>query len=452
MRVGSFQSGSFRALRALTNGSVKNRNKNGGHALNRIISQIRFYMNALTALKIFKSMLRDLLSRSAKTLGIGKVLSRFLENVAGTIVAIRGRVNFLQLQRYSGLNEKTFRNNFSRDGIDWLRLNKMFISGTVSPDRLVIAMDPAHISKSGRCTPGIGMYWSGASSKSVHGLELTAFAAIDYVSGDCVMLGASQTLPGDGEGTRKTMTECYLDALKSRREELLKISDKLVADAFFSRKTFALEAVKMGFTLISKFPGNASLSYLANEPYLEKRGTRKGYKPTYAGRVDIKHPDMMFCQKIRIDGIGVFHTAVVHSTSLRINVRIVIGRIGDRDNVILFSTDPSVSAADIVSIYRKRFRIEFGIRDAKQFTGLSHNQSRNTARIDFAYNISFFTRNMLQSEIDLFFPKNSVGQLKKAISDTVFALKILDIGDVRLKKRQILQLEKLVATYIGAAA
>ena len=59
---------------------------------------------------------------------------------------------------------------------------------------------------------------------------------------------------------------------------------------------------------------------------------------------------------------------------------------------------------------------------------------------------------MLQSEIDLFFPKNSVGQLKKAISDTVFALKILDIGDVRLKKRQILQLEKLVATYIGAAA
>lgn len=161
---------------------------------------------------------------------------------------------------------------------------------------------------------------------------------------------------------------------------------------------------------------------------------------------------MMFCQKIRIDGIGVFHTAVVHSTSLRINVRIAIGRIGDRDNVILFSTDPSVSAADIVSIYRKRFRIEFGIRDAKQFTGLSHNQSRNTARIDFAYNISFFTRNMLQSEIDLFFPKNSVVQLKKAISDTVFALKILDIGDVRLKKRQILQLEKLVATYIGAAA
>ena len=409
-------------------------------------------MNALTALKIFKSMLKDLLSRSAKTLGIGKVLSRFLENVVETIVAIRGRVNFLQLQRYSGLNEKTFRNNFSRSGINWLKLNKMFISDRVLPEHLAIAMDPAHISKSGKCTPGIGMYWSGSSGKSVHGLELTAFAAIDYVTGDCVMLGASQTLPDNGADTKMTMTECYLKALRDRSNELLKISDKLVADAFFSRKTFALQAVKLGFTLISKFPNNASLSYLANEQYLEKRGTRKGYKPTYAGRVDIKHPDLMFCKKIHVDKIGVFYTAVVHSTSLRINVRIVIGKIGDRDNVILFSTDPLMSAKEIISIYRKRFRIEFGIRDAKQFTGLNHSQSRNTARIDFAYNISFFTRNMLQSEINLFFPKNSVGQLKKAISDTVFALKILDIGDVRLKKRQILQLEKLVATYLGAVA
>ncbi len=137
---------------------------------------------------------------------------------------------------------------------------------------------------------------------------------------------------------------------------------------------------------------------------------------------------------------------------MRLDVRIVVGRIGDRENVILFSTDTAMSPRDIIAIYRKRFRIEFGIRDAKQFAGLNHNQSRNVARIDFAYNVSFFTRNMLQSEVRLFFPRNSVGQLKKAISDTAFALKILDIGNFRLKNKQILALEKLIATYIGAVA
>lgn len=406
----------------------------------------------MAALKIFRSMLGEFLSRSITTLGKGKVLRRFLENVVNTIVAIRGRVNFLQLQRYSGLNEKTFRNNFSKRGLDWLELNSGFITNASNPEHLVIAMDPAHISKSGKCTPGIGMYWSGSSGKSVYGLELTAFAAIDYETGDCIMLGASQSLPKNDGGEKKTMTECYLNALKVRSEQLLKISHILVADAFFSRKTFVLPAVGLGFTVVSKFPNNASLSYLANEQYLRKRGVRRGYRPTYAGRVDIKHPDMMFFDKVHIGKVGNFHTAVVHSASLRLDVRIVVGRIGDRENVILFSTDTSMSAQKIVAIYRKRFRIEFGIRDAKQFTGLHHNQARDVARIDFAYNISFFTRNMLQSEIRLFFPKNSVGQLKKALSDTIFALKILDIGEITLNKKQFLRLEKLVAAYIGAAA
>lgn len=47
-----------------------------------------------------------------------------------------------------------------------------------------------------------------------------------------------------------------------------------------------------------------------------------------------------------------------------------------------------MSAFKIVYINRKRFRIEFGIRNAKQFIGLAHNQSRNRERIDFAYNVS----------------------------------------------------------------
>lgn len=398
-------------------------------------------------------MLGNTIALAKSTLNFGKVFARFLNNVVTAIIAIRGRVNFLQLSRYSGLNEKTFRNNFTTKDISWLKLNRLLIPKNIAASgRLVIAMDPAHISKSGKCTPGIGMYWSGSSGKSVHGLELTAFAAIDYDSGDCTMLGASQTLPQQDSGEKATMTECYLNALKVRSKELLEISKILVADSFFSRKTFVIPVMELGFTLVSKFPVNASLSYLANDAYLEKRGKCKGHKPTYAGRVDISHPDTMFMEKVHVDGIGDFHTAVVHSTSLKTNVRIVVGRIGDRENVILFSTDIAMASAEIVNIYRKRFRIEFGIRDAKQFTGLAHNQARNKARIDFAYNVSFFTRNVLQAEIRAYFPKISVGQLKKALSDTIFALKIFEIGKIELNNEQISGLERLVASYVGSAA
>jgi hypothetical protein len=38
--------------------------------------------------------------------------------------------------------------------------------------------------------------------------------------------------------------------------------------------------------------------------------------------------------------------------------------------------------------YRTRFQIEFGIRDAKQFTGLQSQQTRDRERLDFAFNKS----------------------------------------------------------------
>lgn len=408
--------------------------------------------NTSSILAGFKSILKIYITRAIITKKIGKVLSRFLDKCVTAIVALRGRVNFLQLERFSDFNEKTFRNNFSKK-VDWINLNTGMIDRML-PDigHRVIALDPAHISKSGKCTPGIGMYWSGASGKSVYGLELTAFAAIDYKSGDCLMLGAAQTRPRRPDGSVLTMTECYLDALRDRKEDLLAISHIIVADSFFSRKTFVLPALSLGFTVISKFPVNASLRYLADERYLKDRGVHRGYAPKYADRVDIKNMDGRFAKRVEIPHVGVFHTAVVYSVSLKRNVRIVVGRIGERENVILFSTDTGMDTVQIVQVYRKRFVIEFGIRDAKQFTGLAHNQSRNTDRIDFAYNISFFARNVLQTETKLLFPKISVGQLKKIVSDTIFALKILEIEGNPHDKSLSSALNRLLMTYSGIAA
>lgn len=405
----------------------------------------------LTAYNNFKKLIQEVLENT--TIKLGKVLVRFLQIATLTTVSIRGRANFLQFMRYSGFNEKTFRNNFNKT-VPWASINTELAHKELQDQsHVVIAIDPAHINKAGECTPGIGMYWSGTESKPKHGLEILALCAIDYTTGRTIMIGAEQSLPDRDDGKHLSMTDCYLAGVRRHEAELMSLSTVMVADSFFSRKTFVLEIVKDGFTLVSKLPVNASLRYLADEAFLQRRGKRRGYKPRYAGKVDTSTPDSAFLEKRHIGKCGTIYTGVVHSVSLDMDIRIVFGKFGRKTVSILFSTDVSMCAEDIIRIYNSRFRIEFGIRDAKQFTGLGHSQARDKRRLAFAFNLSFFTRNMLQTEVDRLFPNYSVGMLKKIISDTDFALKIMQnaVPD-KISCDTVAKIEQLIAKYVGVAA
>jgi len=54
----------------------------------------------------------------------------------------------------------------------------------------------------------------------------------------------------------------------------------------------------------------------------------------------------------------------------------------------LCSTDVSLSAQTIYRYYKARFQIEFLVRDAKQFTGLSDCQARSASKLRFHFNAS----------------------------------------------------------------
>ena len=71
----------------------------------------------------------------------------------------------------------------------------------------------------------------------------------------------------------------------------------------------------------------------------------------------------------------------------------------------------------------------------------------------FAFNISFFARNVLQTEIDRYFPRNSVGQLKNAISDTEFALRILEYAVPNgINERILNKIDHMIAAYVEVVA
>lgn len=407
-------------------------------------------MNATTATYQFKTLLKEILNST--TIKLGKVLMKFLINCVIAIVSIRGRVNFLQLMRYSGLNEKTFRNNFCRE-VDWIGLNKTLVPEELPcPERRFIAIDPAHISKAGKSTPGVGRYWSGTAGATKNGLEILAIAACDYQTKRTVMLGAEQTLT-EKDGEKRSMAECYVGSIRENRDEVQAISKVLCADAFFARENYVSEFVSMGFTVVSRFQSNCVLRYYPTKAWLEERGAKRGPKPSFAGKVDIKNPDERFLVKVAVPGAKQAWSGAVWSNALKMAVSIVIVDWGNEGRYVYFTTDMKMRAAVCVAIYRCRFQIEFGIRDGRQYTGLHHSQARDEKKLDFAFNISFFARNVMATEIQRIYPKNTVRQLKNAISDTQFALRILKLAAPEHINVHILnEIDHMIASYIGEAA
>lgn len=116
-------------------------------------------------------------------------------------LTIPNRINFLQMGRFVRSSEQRFRMNF-RKKFDWISFNRT-LAQEGKPNRRAIAIDSSYICKSGKKTPGVGYFWS--------------------------VIGI------------------YLRTIHSLKDDLLKLSDCLVADALFSKETFVTGAKALDF-------------------------------------------------------------------------------------------------------------------------------------------------------------------------------------------------------------
>ena len=71
---------------------------------------------------------------------------------------------------------------------------------------------------------------------------------------------------------------------------------------------------------------------------------------------------------------------------------------------IYCSTDLSLSGAEIYVLYKTRFQIEFLFRDAKQFVGLEHCQSRSESKLHFHFNTALTTVSLVKAIYHLTVP------------------------------------------------
>lgn len=314
---------------------------------------------------------------------VGKCQYKFLLHFFSLLISFRGRANFINLARQGEYNESSYRNNYDKD-FDFLAFNKQLIKSSCEGE-MVIAFDPSFISKSGKSTDGLGYFWSGGANRKKVGLEIGAFGAVDILNNTCMHLTAKQTVNQQQHGS---LLKYYAHTVGVHSEALKSVSKYLAVDAFFSKHTFVEPVCQMGFEVISRLRDDAALFYRYLGP-CRKKGS--GRQKVYQGRVDVKQLDEQHFTTILKESNWTAYQAVVFSRALKKWIKVVVVHQfkpnGELKNAkIYFSTDLTLEGTDILLYYKARFQIEFLYRDAKQFTGLQHCQSRKEKRLDFHFN------------------------------------------------------------------
>jgi hypothetical protein len=338
------------------------------------------------------SIFNSIVSNALKGLSLNKWRRDFLLEIFMLYLCIPGRINFKQMSRYGKHCEQRFRNRF-KERFDFMSFNSSLITPHIGK-RIAISFDPSYIEKSGNKTPYLGSFWSGCDQCTKKGLEIAQIALIDIDLNQSFHLEAVQTVPSK---TLKTVSMSLVDwyalSIIERKEELQKLSNIVVADAFFSKTTFIQPLMKNGFHVISKLRDDANLRYKFTGEY-----SGKGRPTQWAGKVDLENLNMNVFTQIQINENTRAFYAVVNSKSLKTDILLVVEQKTEKNGKtiqrLIFSTDTQMNALDVLAYYHCRFQMEFNFRDAKQATGLNHSQARDLDKLYFHFNASLTTVNI----------------------------------------------------------
>ena len=303
-------------------------------------------------------------------------------------LSIKGKMNFLQFERFGKFDEQTYRNHFEKK-FDFMAFNKILINEHCSAE-LAIAFDPSFISKSGKKTPGTGYFWSGCAGRTKWGLEISGLAVIDCENHSAFHLEAVQTIDLK---ENQTLLDYYLNLILERKSGLQELSKNILVDAYFSKENFVNPLLAKGFTIISRLRDDADLKYIFEGEQKKGRGRPRKHE----GKIDFKNLNLSKLKRVDTQEREEIFTGIVFSKSLKLNINLVIVKTKNKEKWIhklYFSTDCNQDWKMILKLYKSRFQIEFLYRDAKQFSGLNDCEARSENKLKFHFNTSLTTINL----------------------------------------------------------
>ena len=334
------------------------------------------------------NLLIDSVLCSRKFILLKESRKQFIANVLVLFLSIKGRINFLQLSRFSENCEQYFRINFENK-FNFQDFNlKLILDQSISD--CLVAFDPSYISKSGKRTFGLNMYWSGCAKKAKWGLEICGFAAIDVFRNTAFHLNAIQTPPIEG----MTLLVYYCQIVKENYLYFKELSKYMVADAYFSKKEVVDTMLSLGLHFISRLRSDSNLKY----KFTGEQNGKKGANKKYDGKFKLKSINMNhFIEVISENDLKVY-SAIVYSVAFKRDIKIAVAVFyKDGKEVtrkIYFSTNLELSGEKIFRYYCSRFQIEFLYRDAKQHCGLTNCQARSKNKLEFHFNAALTAVNL----------------------------------------------------------
>jgi hypothetical protein len=334
--------------------------------------------------------------------GLGQPQRKFLATLFFTILVLRGRVNFRNLSRYCDYSERTIARQF-REPFDWPDLHQRVLLTALDPrSELVSAHDASFIPKSGKQTFGLGHFFNGCASRAERGLEISTLAVVDVTRRCALTLAVAQTPPGEDPTKAEqdeTRVDFYKQQLRAHRRRLPPSVTYHCVDGYYAKKKYIDEVVSLGLHAITKLRSDADCVFLYTGPHPKRRGAKRKYD----GKVNFQDLRRFEDLGTRADEPHLhLYTAVVWHKTLKRRLRLVV-LLNRKDPakprfIVLGSTDPELNGHKLLDLYAARFQIELLFRDSKQFTGLLDCQARAESALDFHFNASLATLNLVRAE------------------------------------------------------
>lgn len=337
---------------------------------------------------------------------------KIVMELLAVLFALRGRVTFANLARFSASHEQTFRRHFAR-AFDWVGFNLSVLRLRMHPrETLIGVFDCTLLPKSGRHTYGLDRFFCTTHHRTQRGLEISLLGVVAVESRRTTLLDATQTpaglsVPATKAAVSYTRMDFYLeqatDVLRRlRRQPGAPAVTHWVADGNYARRKIFDGLQAEGCHLITRLRSDARL----RPPHAGTQPAGRGRRRQYGEQIRFDQippagsPESLAAP---MEAVGVLpdkpsvevFTTVAQSPNLRRWLRVVMLRSRSTgDYVLLASTDTEQAADEVVAYYRLRYQLELRIRDAKQHTGLTHCQARSQEKIDFHVNLSLAAVNL----------------------------------------------------------
>lgn len=347
-----------------------------------------------------------------------------LQVIVLALLSMNGRVTMLGLSRWTeeGGSYRTLQRWFS-SGLDWGSLMWTVVRvHLLDPQgEYVLAGDEVVVSKAGKQTHGLGRFYSSIAQRPIPGLSFFALSLVDIQQRRAYPLSVQQRLPvttgqrvspapkrgrGRPKGSKNhakaiPVLSPELMLLETMLRTLLKRIGALrvkhlVLDGFFGTYPATWMTRMCGLHLISKLRHNAAL-YL---PYTGSK-PRRGPTPRYGDKLDYTTLPHSACVSALTEGnvlLETYQLTALHKDFPDpLNVVVLVKthrKTGKRAHVLLFSTDLSLPARQLVDYYSLRFQIEFNFRDAKQYWGLEDFMHVSEQAVTNAANLAFLMVNL----------------------------------------------------------